>query len=86
MATRPQRRSTFYITYKFSSYLTGSTIHHGSAARNSTPPLHHRGGLTEHKNIIHFIKVQLLRWLGHVERIPEERHVKKIYKWKLIAS
>jgi hypothetical protein len=27
-----------------------------------------------------------LRWLGHVERIPEERHVKKIYKWKLIAS
>jgi hypothetical protein len=27
-----------------------------------------------------------LRWLGHVERIPEERDVKKIYKWKLIAS
>jgi hypothetical protein len=32
-----------------------------------------------------FIKAQRLRWLGHVERIPEERDVKKIYKWKLIA-
>jgi hypothetical protein len=27
-----------------------------------------------------------LRWLGHVERVPEESDVKKIYKWKLIAS
>jgi hypothetical protein len=27
-----------------------------------------------------------LRWLGHVGRIPEERDVKKICKWKLIAS
>jgi hypothetical protein len=27
-----------------------------------------------------------LRWLGHIEKIPEERGVKKIYKWKLIAS
>jgi hypothetical protein len=30
----------------------------------------------EHKNIIHLIKVQRLRWLGHVERMPEERDVK----------
>jgi hypothetical protein len=42
--------------------------------------------LIEHKNIIHFIKAQRLRWLGHVERMPEERDVKKIYIWKLIAS
>jgi hypothetical protein len=35
----------------------------------------------EHKNIIHFIKAQ-----GHVERMPDDRDVKKIYKWKLIAS
>jgi hypothetical protein len=27
-----------------------------------------------------------LRWVIHVERTPEERDVKKIYKWKLIAS
>jgi hypothetical protein len=27
-----------------------------------------------------------LRWLGYVERIPEERDVKGIYKLKLIAS
>jgi hypothetical protein len=38
------------------------------------------------KNIIDFIKAQRLRWLGHVERMPDKRDVKKIYKWKLIAS
>jgi hypothetical protein len=27
-----------------------------------------------------------LRWFSHVERIPEEIDVKKIFKWKLIAS
>jgi hypothetical protein len=27
-----------------------------------------------------------MRWLGHVERVPEEREVKKIYIWELIAS
>jgi hypothetical protein len=42
--------------------------------------------LIEHKNIINFFKSQKLRWLGHVERIPEERDVKKIYRWKLVAS
>jgi hypothetical protein len=40
----------------------------------------------ERKNIINFIKAQRLRWLGHVERMPEERDVKKIFKWNLIAS
>jgi hypothetical protein len=42
--------------------------------------------LIDHKIITHFIKAQRLRWLGHVERMPEERDVKKIYKWKLIVS
>jgi hypothetical protein len=27
-----------------------------------------------------------LRWLGLLKRVPEERDVKKMYKWKLIAS
>jgi hypothetical protein len=27
-----------------------------------------------------------LRWLGHVQGIPEERDLKTIYKWRLIAS
>jgi hypothetical protein len=36
LTTRPQRRFTFfYITYKFSSYLTGNTTHLRSVARNS---------------------------------------------------
>jgi hypothetical protein len=42
--------------------------------------------LMEHKTIIHFIKAKRLRWLGHVERMPEERDIQKIYKWKLTAS
>jgi hypothetical protein len=41
---------------------------------------------TEHKYIIHFIKAQRLRWLGHVGRMADERDVKKIYKLKLITS
>jgi hypothetical protein len=40
----------------------------------------------ERKNIILCIKAQRLRWLGHVEGMPEERDVKKICTWKLIAS
>jgi hypothetical protein len=42
--------------------------------------------LIEHKNIIHFISVQRLRWLGHVEGMPEERGDKEIYKCTLVAS
>jgi hypothetical protein len=41
--------------------------------------------LIEDKNILHFNEAQRLRWLGHVQRMPEERVVKKIYKWKLTA-
>jgi hypothetical protein len=40
----------------------------------------------KHKNTIQFLKAQRLRWLGHVERMPEERDVKEMYKWRLIAS
>ncbi|PSN47698.1 hypothetical protein C0J52_12165 [Blattella germanica] len=34
------------------------------------------------QNIINFIQAQRLRWFGHVHRLPEERVVKRIYKWK----
>jgi hypothetical protein len=42
--------------------------------------------LIKHKNIIRFVKAQRLNWLGHIERMPEERVVKKINNWKPIAS
>jgi hypothetical protein len=42
--------------------------------------------LIKRKNIIRFIKSQRLKWLGHVERMPNEREVTRIYKWKPLAS
>ena len=38
--------------------------------------------LIKHKNIINYIKVQRLSWFGHVQRMPDTRTVKKIFKWK----
>jgi hypothetical protein len=35
-----------------------------------------------HKNIISHIKAQRLSWFGHLHRMPEERMVYKVYKWK----
>jgi hypothetical protein len=32
------------------------------------------------------VKSQRLKWLGHVERMPNEREVTRIYKWKPLAS
>jgi len=34
------------------------------------------------ENIIRYIKYEQLSWLGHVERMTNERVVKTIYKWK----
>jgi hypothetical protein len=42
--------------------------------------------LIKRKNIIRFIKSQRPKWLGHVERMPNEREVTRIYKWKPLAS
>ena len=42
--------------------------------------------LIKRKNIIRFIKAQTLKWLGHVERMPNESEVTRIYKWKPLAS
>jgi hypothetical protein len=33
--------------------------------------------LIRHKNIINHIKAQRLSWFGHLQRMPEERMVKK---------
>jgi hypothetical protein len=38
--------------------------------------------LIRHNNITNHIKAQKLSWFGHLQRMPEERMVKKVYKWK----
>ena len=38
--------------------------------------------LIRHKNIINHIKIRRLNWFGDLQRMPEERMVKKVYKWK----
>ena len=39
----------------------------------------------KHKNIINFIRAQMLGWLGHMGRMQETRMVKAIYSWKPIS-
>jgi len=36
--------------------------------------------LIKHRNIVNYIKAQRLSWLGHVQRMPDTRTVKKIFK------
>jgi len=36
----------------------------------------------KHKTIVNCIKAQRLSWFGHVQRMPNTRTVKKIFKWK----
>ena len=38
--------------------------------------------LISNKNIISHIKAQQLSSFGHLHRMPDERMVKKVYKWK----
>jgi hypothetical protein len=38
--------------------------------------------LIKRQNIIWFIKMQRLSWLGHVERMADDNNVKKIKRWK----
>jgi len=42
--------------------------------------------LIRHKDIINYIKAQRLSWLGHLHRMPEERMVKRVYKWKPVLT
>jgi hypothetical protein len=42
--------------------------------------------LIQQPNLIRFIKSQRLNWVGHLERMSQEREVARIYKWKPLAS
>ena len=42
--------------------------------------------LMKHKNIVNYIKAQRLSWFGHVQRMPDTRTVKKIFKWKSLTK
>jgi hypothetical protein len=42
--------------------------------------------LIKHKNIINYIKAQRLSWVGHVQRMPDTRTVKKIFNWKPLTE
>jgi len=42
--------------------------------------------LIKHENIVNYIKVQRLSWFGHVQRMPEARATKKIFKWNSLTT
>ena len=42
--------------------------------------------LIKHKNIINYIKAQRLSWIGHIQRMPDTRTVKKIFNWKTLTK
>jgi hypothetical protein len=42
--------------------------------------------LIKHNNIINQIRAQRLSWFGHVQRMSDDRMVKKIYKWKPVTT
>jgi hypothetical protein len=38
-----------------------------------------------HASIVRYVKAQRISWLGHTERMPDDRTVKKITNWKPVA-
>jgi len=42
--------------------------------------------LINHLSIINYVKAKRLIWFGHINRMPETRIVRKIYKWKPSTS
>jgi len=42
--------------------------------------------LIKYKNIVNCIKAQRLSWFGHVQRMPDTRTVKKVFKWKPLTK
>jgi hypothetical protein len=37
--------------------------------------------LIKHENIVNHIKAQRLNWFGHIQRMPEDKTAKEIFKW-----
>jgi len=42
--------------------------------------------LKKHGNIVNHIKAQRLSWFGHIQRMPETRAAKKIFKWNPLTT
>jgi hypothetical protein len=42
--------------------------------------------LIKHRNIVNYIKAQRLSWFGQVQRMPDTRTVKKIFKWNPLTK
>jgi len=42
--------------------------------------------LIKYENIVSYIKAQRLSWYGDVQRMPETRAAKKIFKWKPLTA
>ena len=42
--------------------------------------------LIKHENIVNYIKAQRLSWFGHIQRMPEARAAKKIFKWNPLTT
>jgi len=42
--------------------------------------------LIKHENIANCIKAQRLSWFGHIQRMPEARATKKIFKWNPLTT
>jgi len=42
--------------------------------------------LIKHENIINYIKAQRLSWFGHIQKMPEARATKKIFKWNPLTT
>ena len=42
--------------------------------------------LIKHQNIVNYIKALRLSWFGHVQRMPDFRTAKKIFKWTPLTA
>jgi len=42
--------------------------------------------LIKHENTVNYIKAQRLRWLSHIQRMPETEAAKKILKWNPLTT
>ena len=42
--------------------------------------------LIKQENIVNYVKAQRLSWFGHIQRMPEARAAKKIFKWNPLTT